>query len=127
MNAIQPSRTQLQSVEARQIPQKKSQRHHHSNPHRVMAIETTTKLVVNVLLSAVAVAGTAQLLHHQWFQQERLQEIQAEVNLTQERVGRLQTDFNRYFDPQQTQNVMQEQSNRVATNQRRIILLKKTE
>lgn len=127
MNAIQPSTTRLQSVEARRTPQKKSQRHHHSHPHRVMAIETATKLVVNVLLSAVAVTGIAQLLHYQWFQQERLREIQTEVSSTQERVGRLQTDFNRYFDPQQTQNVMQEQSNRVATNQRRIILLKKTE
>ena len=124
MNAIQPSRPPLQSVAVRRAPQR-NQRHYRS-PHGVIALEITAKLVANVLLSAVAVTGTVQLLRYQWFQQARLGEIKAEVNSTQERVKRLQTDFNRYFDPQQSQSIMQEQSNRVATDQRRIILLDKT-
>lgn len=90
-----------------------------------MALETTAKLFVNVLLSAAAVTGIVQLLHYQWSQQGRLREIQAEVSSTQERVDRLQKDFNRYFDPQQAKNIMQEQSNRVAVGQRQVILLDK--
>lgn len=123
MNAIQPSRPPLQPVGVRRVPQKKSR--HRLSPYRVMALETTAKLAVNVLLSAAVVSYIAQLLQYQWSQQGKLREIQAEVNSTQERVGRLQTDFNRYFDPQQAQNIMQEQSNRVGIGQRQVILLDK--
>lgn len=126
MNATQPSRPPLQPVEVRRRASQKKSHHRRPRPHRTIALEATAKLVVNVLLSAVAVSGIVQLLHYQQFQQERLREMQKEVNSTQERVTRLQVDFSRYFDPQQAKNIMQEQSNRVAVNQRQIILLDKT-
>jgi len=121
MNAIQPSRPPLKPPVRRTSPAK-------SRPsvHRVVALETTVKLVINILLSAVALSGTVQLLRYQWLQQEKLREIQTEVSSTQKRVDRLQTDFNRYFDPQQAKSIMQEQSNRVAAGQQRIILLDKS-
>ena len=127
MNAIQPSRPPLKPDEPRRSPQKKSQRSRRPNPYRVIALETTAKLTVNVVLSAAAVYGLCQLLHYQWFQQEKLQEVRTEVKLTQERVNLLRTDFDRYFDPLQAKSVMQEQSNRVETGQRQIILLDKNE
>lgn len=90
-----------------------------------MALETTAKLAVNVVLSAAAVAGLVQLLHYQSSQQAKLQEIQTEVKLAEGRVNRLQTDFSRYFDPQQARTVMQEQSNRVEPGQRQVVWLGK--
>lgn len=122
MNAIQPSRPPLQPVEPRRVvPQRKSRNRRH--PYRSMAVQTTVKLTVNVLLSAAAVSALVKLLPYYQSQQEKLQEIQTEVKLTEGRVNRLRTDFNRYFDPQQTKNIMQEQSNRVNPGQRPVILL----
>jgi uncharacterized membrane protein (DUF106 family) len=88
-----------------------------------MAVQTTAKLAVNVLLSAAALSALVKLLPYYQFQQEKLQEIQTEVKLTQGRVSDLRTDFSRYFDPQQAKNIMQEQSNRVNPGQRPVILL----
>lgn len=122
MNAIQPSRPPLQPVEPRRVvPQRKSRNRRH--PYRSMAVQTTVKLTVNVLLSAAAVSALVKLLPYYQSQQEKLQEIQTEVKLTEGRVNRLRTDFNRYFDPQQAKNIMQEQSNRVNPGQRPVILL----
>lgn len=124
MNAIQPSRPPLKPVEPRRsAPQIKSRRRLRS--YRVMAIETTVKLAVNVVLSAAAVSGLVKLLPYQWSQQEKLQEISSEVKLAEERVNHLQTNFNRYFDPQQAKNIMQEQSNRLTPGKRPVVLLDK--
>lgn len=122
MNAIQPSRPPLQPVEPRRVvPQRKSR--NRGRPYQSMAVQTTVKLTVNVLLSAAAVSALVKLLPYYQSQQEKLQEIQTEVKLTEGRVNRLRTDFNRYFDPQQAKNIMQEQSNRVNPGQRPVILL----
>ena len=124
MNATQPSRPPLQPVETRRAaPKIKSRRR--SLSYRAIALETSAKLAVNVVILTAAVSGLVRLLPLQWSQQEKLQEIQTEVKLTEGRVERLHTDFNRYFDPQQTKSIMNEQSNRVAPGQRPVILLNK--
>jgi hypothetical protein len=68
-------------------------------------------------------AGTAlvKLLPYGFEQQAKLQQIHSEVVLVKERVDRLQTDFDRNFDPQQTKAIMQEQSSRVDPQQRQVI------
>lgn len=125
MNATQPSRPPLQKSETRRTaPKIKSRRRPH--PYRAIAVETTAKLAVNVVFLAAAVSGLVRLLPLQWSQQEKLQEIQTEVKLTEGRVNLLRTDFDRYFDPQQAKNIMSEQSNRVAPGQRPVILLNRS-
>lgn len=126
MNAFQPSRPPLQPVEPprRVAHHKKSRR---PSPYQVMALETTAKLAVNVLMSAAVFYGLVQLLSYQSAQQQKLREIQTEVKLIEGRVNRLQTDFSRYFAPQQAESVMQEQSNRVSPGQRQVILLDKAD
>lgn len=121
MNAIQPSRSPLQPVEPRRVPQRKSR--NRRRPYRSMAVQTTAKLTINILLSAAAVSALVKLLPYYQSQQEKLQEIQTEVKLTEGRVNHLRTNFNRYFDPQQAKTIMQEQSNRVNPGQRPVILL----
>ena len=125
MNAIQPSRPPLQPVEPRRVTPQIKRHRRRPRPNRLVALETTAKLAVNVVLSAAAVSSLVKLLPYQWSQQEKLWEIQTEVKLVEGRVNHLRTDFSRYFDPQKAKSVMQEQSNRVAPGQRPVILLDK--
>ena len=121
MNAIQPSRPPLQPVNPRRVAHSVNRRRRLS-PYRFMVIENTAKLTVSVVLSVVTVSSLIKLLPYQWSQQEKLWEVQTEVKLTEGRVNHLRTDFNRYFDPQQTKSIMQEQSNRVNPGQRQVVL-----
>ena len=124
MNALQPSRPPLKPVEPRRVASQRKNRN--SRPsYQVMAVQTTAKLTINILLSAVAVSALVKLVPYYLSQQEKLQEIQTEIKLTEERVNSLRTDFNRYFDPQQAKSIMQEQSNRVDPGQRPVILMNK--
>ncbi len=124
MNAIQPSRPPLQLVEPQRVaPRKQRQQRRHR--YRAIAIEATVKLLVNVGFSAVAIASVMQLLPDHLSQQVKLQEIQTEVKRTEKRVNRLRTDFSRYFDPQQAQSIMQEQTHKVDPTQRQIVWIEK--
>ncbi len=124
MNAIQPSRPPLEPVEtSRANPRKR--RHRRSQPYQVMVLETTAKLAVKVVLSVAAVSALVKILPYQLSQQQKLGEIQTEVKLREGRVNHLQTDFSRYFDPEQEQSVMQEESNRFQPEQRQVVLLDK--
>lgn len=125
MNAIQPSRPPVQPVKPRLTHKKKSRRRHH--PYRMMALETTAKLTANFVVAVLAVSGLAHLLPYQLSQYDKLQEIDQEVNQAEGRVNKLQTDFNRYFDPQQARSVMQEQSTLVNPGQRQVLLLDKAD
>ncbi len=124
MNAIQPSRPPLEPVETgRANPRKR--RHRRRYPYQVMVLETTAKLAVKIVLSVAAVSALVKILPYQLSQQQKLGEIQTEVKLREGRVNHLQTDFSRYFDPQQEKSVMQEESNRFYPEQRQVVLLDK--
>lgn len=120
MNAIQQSQPHLQPAESRRVAARKRQQRH---PYRAVAVETTAKLAVNVVLSAAAITALVQLLPYHMSQQTKLREINSEVKQTEKRVNRLQSDFSRYFDPRQAKTVMQEQSHRVDPSQRQVVLM----
>lgn len=101
------------------LPQAASRRRR--PPYRAIAIETTLKLGINVVLSAAAISALVQILPYHLSQQEKLQEIRAEVKVTESRVNRLRTDFSRHFDPQAAKKIMQEQSSRVDPNQLQVV------
>lgn len=92
-----------------------------ANPHRTMAFEVGSKLLVSVGVAIAACVGLAQLVPMAVAQQAQLEEINQEVSKLESRVDRLENDFNYRFDPQQAQRIMQEQSNRVAPGQVRVI------
>jgi hypothetical protein len=122
MQAIQPTVTPLRPVKnsPRVAPRPSSSQRSH--PHQILAAEAGIKLAVNIVLSVCATSALIQLLPHYRAVQEKLQEIQAEVNLTEKRVNQSRSDFNRYFDPSLAKTVMQEQSNRVDPQQHPVIL-----
>ena len=121
MQAIQPTVTPLQPVKnsPRVAPRSSRQR---SYPHKTLGAETGVKLAVNMVLSVCASSAVIQLWPHYRAVQEKLHEIQAEVNLTQGRVNQSRANFNRYFDPSLAKTVMQEQTNRSDPQQRPVIL-----
>ena len=121
MQATQPTVTPLQPVKnsPRVAPRSSRQR---SYPHKTLGAETGVKLAVNMVLSVCASSAVIQLWPHYRAVQEKLHEIQAEVNLTQGRVNQSRANFNRYFDPSLAKTVMQEQTNRSDPQQRPVIL-----
>ncbi len=123
MQAIQPTVNPLRPVKTppRVTPRRSSKRQR-SYPHQTLGAETGVKLAVNIVLSVCATSAVIQLWPHYRGVQEKLHEIQAEVNLTQGRVDKSRSDFNRYFDPSLAKTVMQEQSNRMDPQQRQVIL-----
>jgi len=123
MNAFQPSRPPLQPVPRRQPARKRNNRRH---PYRGVAVQTTAKLAVYIVLSTAAVSAIVKLLPYNWSQQQKLQEIQTEVNSAAERFDSLQTNFSHNFDPQASRDVMKQQSNRLEPGQRKVIWLDKS-
>jgi hypothetical protein len=88
-----------------------------------MALETTAKIGVNVVISAAALSALVQLLPYHWSQQDKLREIRTEVKQMEERVNSLQAEFSRNFDPRQTKSIMQEQGYRFDPRQRQVVLM----
>ncbi|MEH1837762.1 MAG: hypothetical protein V7L20_03100 [Nostoc sp.] len=122
MNAIQPSRPPLQPIQKRQvIPRPK--RHLRQRSYQMMALESTAKIAVNLVITAVAGSALAQLVPYHWSQQQKLREINTEVKLMEVHVNSLQVEFSRNFDPQQTKSIMQQQGYRFDPTQRRVILM----
>jgi len=128
MNAIQPPFRDPVPPPVQPPEKRRTQQKRHTRRHRltqVVALETTAKLVVNIVICGGAISALVQLLPYNWLQQDKLREINTEVSLSEGRVNRLQTDFSRNFDPHQAKNIMQEQSQRVDPNQRQIYMIDK--
>lgn len=120
MHALKPSYLPPQPPRrARTVPRAKAKQRQH--PYRAVAIESTIRLSVNVILSTVAISALTQLLPYRSSQAARLQELQVTVRSTDERVQRVQNSFQQYFDPYQTEANMQAQSHRLGAQQRRLV------
>lgn len=91
------------------------------SPYLGITIETTAKLLTNLVLSVCATSGLFKLWPHYQSIQEKLQTIDSEIQSTTERLGNEKANFSRYFDPSQAKTIMQEQSNQVDPNQIPII------
>ena len=111
MNLIQVSQPRATSEAKNRRRQVSSvRRKPRLNPNRAIAFETTAKFTVNLVISMVAISALLQLVPTGSEQQQKLQEISQEVQYTEERVKRLRSEFTRNFDPQETQKIMQEQT-----------------
>lgn len=126
MNALQPSRhpqQPLQPTPKRRITPRPKRRLRQRS-YQIMALETTVKIGVNLVISAAAVSALTQLLPYHWLQQEKLRAIRTEVKLMEGRVDNLQAEFSRNFDPRQAKSIMEKQGYRFDPNQRRVIFPK---
>jgi hypothetical protein len=88
-----------------------------------MALETTAKVAVNILISSAAVSALVQLLPFLWAQVDMLRTVRTEVKVMDVRVQYLHTEFSRNFDPGEAKSIMQQKSFRFDPNQRPVILM----
>ncbi|MEH2260660.1 hypothetical protein [Nostoc sp.] len=122
MNAIQPSRAPLQPIQKRRVISR-PKRHLRQRSYQVMALESTAKIAVNLVITAVATSALTQLLPYHWLQQEKLREMSTEVKLMEGHVNGLQAEFSRNFDPQEAKIIRQRQGYRFDPSQRQIVLM----
>lgn len=123
MNAFQPSRPPLQPIQHRRVTPRPKRRLRQRS-YQVMAVETTAKIAVNLVISTAAISALIQLLPEHWSQQDKLRAITIDVKQMEERVYKLQAEFSRSFDPRQAKIIMQEQGYRFDPNQRQIVFPK---
>lgn len=96
---------------------RRKQRH----PYRSTTTELVVKLSINLAIVAAAATALIKLIPYNLSQQTKLQDINSEVEILEDQVDSLRSDFSRYFDPQQTKSVMQEESSRVDLGQLRVV------
>ncbi|MCS6814686.1 MAG: hypothetical protein NZ772_14120 [Cyanobacteria bacterium] len=92
-----------------------------ANPLLGITIETSVKLTVNLLLSALAGVSLLKMVPDYLTQQKQLTEINTQVQQAEARVKQLQTDFSLYFDPAQESVSLQNSAHYIKPYQRRII------
>lgn len=122
MSALNPLNYKADPKKLSRKPRKISNKHQ-ERYHKIIAAETTTKLVVNGLLSVAAITAGLKLFPYHLQQQAKLKEVRTEVEATETRVNHLRENFSTSFDSTHSKIVMQQQSPRVDPNQRRIFLL----
>ena len=92
-----------------------------SGARRAIALESSVKLTINLLLAIVATTTIAKLVPYYQTQQERLASLEESVTVAERKNAELRREFDRNFDPAQTSRVMQEQSGMGYPNQKRVI------
>jgi cell division protein FtsB len=96
------------------------QRH---KPYRGIVAEMSLKLILSWVIAIGAIASVFKLLPYHLSQQSKLKELRFQVQETNARVDKLRDELNHNFDPQQTQNLMEQYSSLTSPNQSRIYWL----
>ncbi len=91
------------------------------------AIETSLKLSANVGLSVLAIVSFKQLLPYHQVQQEKLAEIDFEIEKIQPRVAKLEENFGTTFDPLLSRKITQKNTYKVDPNVSPIFFVKQNE
>lgn len=115
----QPARSQSQAKRRTQVQKAQVQK---QRRYRLMALETTVKLSVNLILISAAVMALAHLIPYRQAQQVKLQELQTAIDVARLRLERDQQAFMNSFDPYRSRDIMQEQTNRLDPNKQPVVL-----
>jgi cell division protein FtsB len=78
--------------------------------YRLLMAESIGKIAVSLAVCSVSIATLANIVPARLGQQEKLQELQSEVSMTEARVAKLRSEFSRSFDPAQVKEIAQEQT-----------------
>ena len=108
-------------------PNKKQRRQYdqYSQAQRRLAREVSAKLVFNTILTIITSASLVKLVPYYLVQQDKLQEVKAEIQDTQDRVNQLNQEFSYYFDTKQSQSLVKKNTVKIAPNERRLFLIVK--
>ncbi len=75
-----------------------------------LVTETVLKLFFSLVIGVTGLTSLIKLVPYHNAQQAKLKELRTQVQETQVRVFKLRQELNRNFDPQQTQNLIEEYS-----------------
>ena len=93
----------------------------YAGARRAIALESSVKLTINLLLTIVATTTIAKLVPYYQSQQARLVSLEESVTVAERKNADLRKEFDRNFDPAQTSRIMQEQSGMGYPNQKKVI------
>lgn len=96
----------------------------YAGARRAIALESSVKLTVNLLLAIVATTTIAKLVPYYQSQQTRLASLEESVTVAGRKNSELRQEFDRNFDPTQTSRIMQEQSGMGYPNQKKVVWAK---
>jgi hypothetical protein len=114
-----PSKSPVYDIHPR--PSRISPKSKASQSQQQKLFAATTKLVVFSLLSILGVTSLVNLVMYSSTQQSKLHQLKNEVKDAKQRVAAKNAEFQSSFDPRTIKTLMQENSYRVAANQRPII------
>lgn len=109
----------------KQTPKIRHKTRKRRNRDRGRTTEIWLKLIFSWAIALGAIASVFRLLPYHLTQQAKLKELQIQVQETDARVGKLREQLNYNFDPQRTQNLMEQYSSLTSPNQSRIYWLEK--
>ena len=93
----------------------------YAGARRAIALESSVKLTINLLLAVVATTTIAKLVPYYQAQRSRLVSLEESVSVAERKNAELRQEFDRNFDPAQTSRIMQEQSGMGYPNQKKVI------
>jgi len=89
-------------------------------------VEVGARVGMNGLLTILGMGSLAHLLPHVYHQVQSLASMQVAIETAETAHLKLQADFNRYFDPTQFQQLIQEQSGYQGADQRPVVWIDAT-
>lgn len=121
MYALKPPPPTPTSQRPRRTVRRLKQVRRQKGVYEAIAYEAAAKLSVNVLLSVAAIGALLHLVPYRGAQTTKIHELDAALESTSERLGREQEKFSYYFDSYQMRETMQELTDRIDPNRRRIV------
>lgn len=92
------------------------------NTDRGVVTEMGFKLFFSFVIGFAGAASIVKLIPHYNIQQGKLQELRLQVKETEIRVSQLRNKLNRNFDPQQTQNLIEEYGSLTTPNRIQVFI-----
>jgi hypothetical protein len=83
--------------------------------------ELVARLGVNSFVVVVAMLAMGRLVPHLQTQAGQLEKVSQALDRVEASTSKLQSDFGRYFDPWQAENIMQEQSGYRPPSERQVV------
>ncbi|MCY7335889.1 MAG: hypothetical protein LH613_06690 [Chamaesiphon sp.] len=91
--------------------------------HRRQGLEVVTKLVTYSTLSVFGIITLVNSIGYNWSQQQKLQHLETELKGAKVRTEKINSNFTRAFAPESQQNMMQENSYKIAPDRLEVYLV----
>jgi len=91
--------------------------------HRRQGLEVVTKLVTYSILSVFGIITLVNSIGYNWSQQQKLQHLETELQGAKVRTEKVNSNFTRTFAPESQQNMMQENSYKIAPDRLEVYLV----